>query len=124
MQNTGPMETGLCWVLLCREEMKSPKHQKIQNIRNTYTDCNDNTDMLHKVFPTNSAFNENFLVHALIASNNNKLITFWILIVEYGHLIYDLKVAHNFSLWNIYCPPVPEAEWNICLFGCLSLLES
>lgn len=119
MQNIGPKETG--FLGFCRKEMKQ---QETLNIRNDNTDFNVNTDNLHKVFPANSAFNENFLVCVLIATNNNKSITFRILTVDYGHLIYDFKIARDFLLWNIYCPPVPEAEWNICLFGCLSLLES
>lgn len=59
--------------------------------------------------------NENVLLWVQITSNSSKLITSGVLIVDYGHLIYKLKIAYTLLLWNIYCPHMSEVEWNIFL---------
>ena len=53
--------------------------------------------------------NENVLLCVLIASNSSKLITSGFLIVDYRHLIYNLKITYTLLLWNIYCLHMSEA---------------
>lgn len=50
--------------------------------------------------------NENVLLCVLIAYNSRNLITSGVLIVDYRHLIYNLKRAIPCCLWNIYCSHV------------------
>jgi len=61
-------------------------------------------------------FNNEYVLLCVLIASNSKLITSGFLRVDYGHPIYNLKIAYTLLLWIICCPHMSVAEWNIFLF--------